>query len=454
MKRFLTVFLIAMVLYPPFAFAEIKTITQTVRQPFGGSRSVDDARIAAVAIARRQALEEAGVYVETLTVVKDAMVDKDQVIALTAGVVKSEIISQKNYSSNEAVGIEVIVKVVVDMSFLEKRITKLLQDRAHLEQLNVARKKEKELLENLARLEAQNRQLMAEKKSSEDLKKQFNESSTNLVALNLVDMALALFVDGKLTDPAKAIGYLGEAIRLNPDKNLLIFVYTVRGATYGLIGKNQEATEDFNKAISMNPNSADTYIVRGALYLEMGQYELALNDTNQAVLLEPNNAAAFATRGRAFGNMNQHQLAVNDFTRAIKIEPYDADYYYNRGTAYSYLGQHNLAIEDCSKAIRIKSNYALAYSCLGISYGKLGDYKKANDNFDTAIRLKKDFILSYYNMACIFALQKKVKQACKWLKFAIDKGFKDWKQLKKDDDFRYIKNDSCFVNILKKYAKD
>ncbi|MBU4371350.1 MAG: hypothetical protein KKD68_05600, partial [Proteobacteria bacterium] len=86
MKRILIAFLIVSLLYPFSAFGEIQIITHTVKQPFGGSQSPDDARIAAVAKAKREALELAGTYVESTTVVKNAQVEKDEILALTAGV--------------------------------------------------------------------------------------------------------------------------------------------------------------------------------------------------------------------------------------------------------------------------------------------------------------------------------------------------------------------------------
>ncbi len=76
-------------LFPKPSFCEIQTITHTVKQPFGGSQSADDARISAIAKAKREALEMAGVYVEALTIVKDAKVDKDEILALAAGVLKT-----------------------------------------------------------------------------------------------------------------------------------------------------------------------------------------------------------------------------------------------------------------------------------------------------------------------------------------------------------------------------
>ena len=61
--------LIVLLVIPCISSAEIKTYTHTVKQPFGGSQSPDDARVAAIAKAKREALEQAGTYLESLTIV-------------------------------------------------------------------------------------------------------------------------------------------------------------------------------------------------------------------------------------------------------------------------------------------------------------------------------------------------------------------------------------------------
>jgi hypothetical protein len=93
-----------------------------------------------VAKAKREALEMAGTYIESLTVVKNSQVDKDEILALAAGVLKAEVVSQKNYASEDAFGIDIVVKVVVDTSILEERVKKLLQDKTHMTQLTEAQK--------------------------------------------------------------------------------------------------------------------------------------------------------------------------------------------------------------------------------------------------------------------------------------------------------------------------
>jgi hypothetical protein len=152
MRTILATFLTILMLLPVSAFGEIITIKQTVRQTFGGGQSADDARISGMAKAKREALEKAGTYIESLTVVQNFKVEKDEILALTAGVLKAEVISQKNYTSDDAFGIEIIVNVVVDTSVLEERVKKQLQDRTHLAQFKDTQKRETALLQRLRNL--------------------------------------------------------------------------------------------------------------------------------------------------------------------------------------------------------------------------------------------------------------------------------------------------------------
>jgi len=287
-RTILATFLILLLLIPVSTFGEVQTITHTVKQPFGGSQSADDARIAAVAKAQREALEMAGVYIEALTIVKDAKVDRDEILALTAGVLKSEVVSQKNYVIGEGFGIEVVVKIIVDPSVLESRVKKLLRDRTYLEQLNQARKKETELLDKLAILEKENRSLMAEKKSSVGLQKQFHEVTEGLTAAEWYKKSLALM--GKGGNYTVAIGktaveYLNQAIRLNPD---FAEAYAARGFAHLILGQHKKELDDYNEAIRLKPDYAQAYMNRGTAYDSLGQYQKAIIDYTEAIRLTPN----------------------------------------------------------------------------------------------------------------------------------------------------------------------
>ena len=116
MKKTLLLLVIMFFWFLPPAQAEIKTFVHTVRQPFSGSQSPDDARVAATHKAKREVLEKAGTYLETLTIVEKGRLTKDQILALASGVLKTEIISQKHYTTKDGFGMVIKARVKVDTS--------------------------------------------------------------------------------------------------------------------------------------------------------------------------------------------------------------------------------------------------------------------------------------------------------------------------------------------------
>jgi len=465
MKRILVAFLIVILLHPVSAFCEIQIITHAVKQPFGGSQSPDDARIAAVAKAKREALELAGTYVESTTVVKNAQVEKDEILALTAGVLKAEVVSQKNYHTDEAFGIEVTVRVEVDAAVLEARLKKVLEDRTHFEQLIQARAREKELLEKIAALEGENRKSGKSKQKSANLKKEFQTASRGITALDWLYKAIALWNDGKFTDPGKAIEYLNEAIRLKPDysyayanrgnayvdlgqdqraiqdydtairlKPDLSEAYYSRGGAYGkLLGQYQRAIQDFDTAIRLKSDYTDAYNNRGVAYHNLGQNWQAIQDYDEAIRLKPDLAVAYNNRGNAYVDLGQDQRAIQDYDTAIRLEPDDAAAYNNRGNAYADLGQHQRAIEDFDTAIRLKPDLAEAYSNRGYAYDNLRQYQRAIQDYNTAIRLKPDDAMAYNNRGIAYILSDNNREGChsliKACELGVCKGYEFAKQV-------------------------
>jgi tetratricopeptide (TPR) repeat protein len=412
MRNILAAFLTILMLLPVSAMGEIITIKQTVRQTFGGGQSADDARISGMAKAKREALEKAGTYIESLTIVKNSQVEKDEILALTAGVLKADVISQKNYASDDAFGIEIVVNVVVDTSVLEERVKKLLQDRTHLTQLKDTQKREKELLQKVAQLEDENRKLSANKQSTQQLKKEFQQASQGLTAVDWFKKAFALWDGEKITDLNKAVKYLSNAIKMQPD---YAWAYNLRGNAYSDLGQKQSAIEDFNEAIRLQPNDCLFYIGRGSAYSDLGQYQRAIENLNEIIRLQPNDCLflAYNLRGLAYGKLDQHQLAIEDYNEAIRMKPNDASIYIGRGTAYYSLGQYQRTIEDSNRVIRLQQpNLALGYYLRGNAYSELGQYQRAIEDFNEFIRLQPNNAKAYENRGFNYFIQGNNNLGC------------------------------------------
>jgi tetratricopeptide (TPR) repeat protein len=90
---------------------------------------------------------------------------------------------------------------------------------------------------------------------------------TSTTAVDWNNKAAALWLSGKCTEPQKAIEYLNEAIRLQPD---FAIAYGNRGNAYYSLGQYQLAISDYNEAIRLKPDDAVLYNNRGSTYIDSG----------------------------------------------------------------------------------------------------------------------------------------------------------------------------------------
>jgi tetratricopeptide (TPR) repeat protein len=104
-------------------------------------------------------------------------------------------------------------------------------------------------------------------------------SEKNKAASDWLEKEKALWDGKQYTDPEKAIEYLSNAIKLQPDNDM---TYIKRGNTYYDLGQYQQAIDDFNKVIILKPDFADAYNNRGSTYLMWHKEELVCPDFQKA----------------------------------------------------------------------------------------------------------------------------------------------------------------------------
>lgn len=99
---------------------------------------------------------------------------------------------------------------------------------------------------------------------------------------NMFDIAFSLCSSKKCPDPLKAIKYLNEAIKLNPDFSA---AYGMRGNIYRRLGQYQLAINDYHEVIRRNPDDIRAYCNRANAYLMQGNKTLSCSDAQKACTL-------------------------------------------------------------------------------------------------------------------------------------------------------------------------
>ena len=149
-------------------------------------------------------------------------------------------------------------------------------------------------------------------------------------------------------DVKRSIRYWQEQIELaSEDKATAHFNC---GVAYHAIKDFENAIEQYNKTIRLNPNSAVAYNHRGNAKNSRGEHKDAITDYNEAIRLKPDLAIAYINRGVAKRGLDYYEKAINDYNEAIILKPDFALAYYNRGLAYRALNRRDKARRDFKKA--------------------------------------------------------------------------------------------------------
>ena len=98
--------------------------------------------------------------------------------------------------------------------------------------------------------------------------------------------------------------------------------YDNRGVLLDVLGRTQEARDDFNMSIQLDPSLGDPYVNLGAMLIKEGRHEEALGQINKGIDL----GVAFAhigyyNRAVAEQMLGRFKEAYYDYKKVLEIEP-------------------------------------------------------------------------------------------------------------------------------------
>ncbi|MDB9448919.1 tetratricopeptide repeat protein [Dolichospermum circinale CS-547] len=201
--------------------------------------------------------------------------------------------------------------------------------------------------------------------------------------------------------------------------------------------------ENFNQALQLNPNNANTYYWFGNTCVCIRNFALAIDNFTQAIKIDPYFCEAYYERGLVRNELEDIQGAIEDLNQAIKINPYFCEAYYERGLARDELEDIQGAIEDLNQAIKINPDYwyfKTTFYSLGSNRFDVGDMQNAIKYFSQAIKIDPYYCEAYYERGIVRDELGEKQGAIADFQAAADIYIKEGNETKYQNAMKKIKN--------------
>ncbi len=174
-----------------------------------------------------------------------------------------------------------------------------------------------------------------------------------------------------------------EALRLDPEQPLTRFALA---RLYQGTGHPDQAAEELQRVLEMQPASDDAHRLLGDILLKRGRSEEALSELKKAVEIRPDYPENQRILGRAHYDLGRYAEAVRFFTRLTELQPDNSRGYQMLGAAYQASGQNSRAIENYERSNTIRPD-PKAYANIGIIHYAQRRFREAARALEESVRL-------------------------------------------------------------------
>ena len=220
-------------------------------------------------------------------------------------------------------------------------------------------------------------------------------------------------------------------------------------------GEKESARHGIESLLQTAPNDWNVHLVAGQTLRIDGMYNEALEQFNIALRLNPSNAALiYNNRARVFQYQNQLELAADELEKGLTLEPKQPLLRISLGYQQMRQGDLAKAIETLEAVTREQHSLRIVYPTIALCYVQLGDREKAASFIvdETLSAAEADSEMAY-RLATYFALEGDESEALHWLRRAIYLGNENYPWFSINPAWRKLGGHADFERILEDLKK-
>ncbi|MBN1384567.1 MAG: tetratricopeptide repeat protein [Elusimicrobia bacterium] len=142
------------------------------------------------------------------------------------------------------------------------------------------------------------------------------------------------------------------------------------GMIYKIKKQYKESIENFNKAIEMNPLSADSYAHIAEIYEWHGKLDEAQRYYEKSVYINPDNHIPLNALGIIYGQKNMPLRALECLKKAVKIKPDSPDIHFNLGYLYYLQYKYGESLREMETTLKLDPGNKRAKYLIDKIYGE------------------------------------------------------------------------------------
>ena len=220
-------------------------------------------------------------------------------------------------------------------------------------------------------------------------------------------------------------------------------------------GEKESARHGIEHLLLTADNNWDVHLVAGQTLRLDGMYEEALQQFNRSLQLNPSNAPIiYNHRARVYQYQNQLELAEEELQKGLTLEPRHP--LLRTSIAYQRMRQGDMqqAIGILEAVIRDDGSMRIAFPTLALCYVQVGERERATSLIeeDTLSAAEVDSEMAY-RLATYFAVEGDESEALHWLRRAIYLGNENYPWFSKNPAWNRLHGHADFERILEDLKK-
>jgi WD40 repeat protein/Tfp pilus assembly protein PilF len=164
-----------------------------------------------------------------------------------------------------------------------------------------------------------------------------------------------------------------------------------RGEAYFALGRYDEASRDYDRAVEQDPGNVRYRTRRGACRVELERWSDAVADFTKALELAPDESEPRSRRAYALGRLGRWDEVVNDYNVVLSDRPNDGWAWNGRGLARAKQGRWSEAVADQTRALKLLPGEARIWAHRGFAHASLREWAEAERDFGRASELDTSY---------------------------------------------------------------